>query len=377
MAAFVIYSGNLHRRLRALTEMQTAEKSRLDALQATDTTPPALRRDLQRSLRSQRRALARLSGEAYKIIQQDPVLKLRFDLLVSAHGSIAATSAIQILAELAVLSPDFQVRQWVAHAGLPTSKHAVGLVFELNYKCWTMNGRLTVLSRIERLPWSRLESSLWLRGYAKTEEPVLTVAECTSLRQMYSQPNRFRSRVEMERYRFGVGDYQYFDDPLPEVVQELRTHLYPFLAPIANRWTEALGLPGRFPSRLTELAALCRQSGQTKPTPLLLHYEAGGYNCLHQDIYGELVFPFQALFFLSEPDRDYTGGEFLLVEQRPRAQSIGEVVRAGRGEMVIFTTRYRPVKGARGYYRANVKHGVSRIKSGTRYTLGIIFHDAR
>ena len=157
----------------------------------------------------------------------------------------------------------------------------------------------------------------------------------------------------------------------------MRTHIYPYLAPIANRWTEALGFPDRFPEKLSELAAQCRKAGQTKPTPLLLHYEAGGYNCLHQDIYGKWVFPFQALFFLSEAEREYSGGEFMLVEQRPRAQSIAEVIGGDLGEMVIFTTRYRPIKGSRGYYRANVKHGVSRVRAGKRYTLGIIFHDAQ
>ncbi len=236
---------------------------------------------------------------------------------------------------------------------------------------------MPISRRIEELPWNKLEESLWSRGYAQSGEPVLTAAQCVSLKGLYSQPSRFRSRVEMERFRFGVGDYQYFADPLPELVQSLRTHLYPYLAPIANRWIEALGLPERFPLKLSELAARCRKAGQKKPTPLMLHYEAGGYNCLHQDIYGQLVFPFQALLFLSKPDRDYSGGEFLLVEQRPRAQSIAEVIRAEQGEMVIFTTRYRPLKGARGYYRGNVKHGVSRVKSGARYTLGIIFHDAQ
>jgi hypothetical protein len=231
--------------------------------------------------------------------------------------------------------------------------------------------------RIEGLSWPGLEQSLWIRGYAQTLQPVLTADECASLREMYSERSRFRSRVEMERHRFGVGDYQYFGDPLPDLVQSLRTYLYPFLAPIANRWMQALALPDRFPLALDELAAVCRQAGQTKPTPLLLHYEAGGYNCLHQDLYGPLVFPFQALFFLSDREGDYTGGEFLIVEQRPRAQSVAEVIQGRQGEMVVFTTRYRPVKGARGYYRASMRHGVSRVRSGTRYTLGIIFHNAQ
>ena len=235
---------------------------------------------------------------------------------------------------------------------------------------------MTIEQRVRRLPWREIEESLWRFGFAKTA-PVLTPQECAGLVGLYADASRFRSRIEMERYRFGVGDYQYFANPLPDAVQELRAHAYPFLAPIANRWMEALGIPEDYPAELSDLAARCRKQGQSKPTPLLLHYEAGGYNCLHQDIYGELVFPFQIVCFLSRPDRDYTGGEFLLVEQRPRAQSIGEAIRGEQGEMVVFTTRYRPVKGSRGYYRANIRHGVSRVRSGTRYTLGIIFHDAK
>ena len=229
---------------------------------------------------------------------------------------------------------------------------------------------------MHRLPWREIEEFLWRFGFAKTPA-VLTPEECAGLVGLYADASRFRSRIEMERYRFGVGDYQYFASPLPQVVQELRAHAYPFLAPIANRWMEALRMPQDYPGELSGLAARCRKQGQTKPTPLLLHYEAGGYNCLHQDIYGDLVFPFQIVCFLSRPDRDYTGGEFLLVEQRPRAQSVGEAIRGEQGETVVFTTRYRPVKGSRGYYRANIRHGVSRVRSGTRYTLGIIFHDAK
>jgi hypothetical protein len=181
----------------------------------------------------------------------------------------------------------------------------------------------------------------------------------------------------MERFRFGVGDYHYFANPLPPLVCELREHTYPHLAPIANRWYGALGLSDRFPPRLDSFLARCHKVGQKKPTPLLLHYQAGGYNCLHQDLYGELAFPFQMVCFLNEPGRDYQGGEFLLVEQRPRAQSIGRAIVGRQGEILIFTTRYRPVEGARGYYRAAVKHGVSPLALGTRYTLGVIFHDAQ
>ncbi len=235
---------------------------------------------------------------------------------------------------------------------------------------------MTTAERVGRLPWREMEDSLWQFGYARTPA-LLTEEECAALVALYREPSRFRSRIEMERFRFGVGDYQYFAHPLPEIVQELRAHAYPYLAPIASRWMEALGLPERYPPELSALLARCHKSGQTRPTPLLLHYEAGGYNCLHQDIYGELVFPFQMVCFLSRPEVDYMGGEFLLVEQRPRQQSIGEAICGGQGEALVFTTRYRPVKGARGYYRSNVKHGVSRLRSGTRYTLGIIFHDAK
>jgi hypothetical protein len=233
-----------------------------------------------------------------------------------------------------------------------------------------------IAARVEKLPWARLEESLWQFGYARTSR-LLTARQCAGLVDLYPRRERFRSRVEMERHRFGAGDYQYFAEPLPAAVQALRTAAYSHLAPIANRWMEALGLPERYPAELAELAAACRRRGQTKPTPLLLHYEAGGYNCLHQDLYGDLAFPFQMVCLLSRAGVDYTGGELLLVEQRPRAQSVGEAVAADQGEAVIFTTRYRPVRGARGFYRGQMRHGVSRVRSGTRYTLGVIFHDAR
>jgi hypothetical protein len=187
----------------------------------------------------------------------------------------------------------------------------------------------------------------------------------------------FRSRIDMARYRFGQGDYKYFANPLPAIVQDLRTAFYPALAKLANSWMEYLGDDQHFPDSLEKFLAVCRKRGQTKPTPLLLHYETGGYNCLHQDLYGDVAFPLQLTCFLSEPGRDYTGGEFLLVEQRPRAQSKGEVITPRQGEIVIFTTRYRPSPGTRGYYRVNIRHGVSRVRSGMRYTLGVIFHDAK
>jgi len=233
-----------------------------------------------------------------------------------------------------------------------------------------------IRARLAALDWGALEGSLWEWGYAKTP-PVLAPAECAELIALYADDRRFRSRVDMARYKFGVGDYKYFAAPLPPLVEALRVHAYPPLAAIANRWETALGAATRYPPDLPSLLALCRRRGQTKPTPLLLHYETGGYNCLHQDLYGDVVFPLQLTGFLSRPAVDYTGGEFLLVEQRPRAQSRGEVVATEQGEIVIFTTRHRPARSARGYSRVVMRHGVSRVRSGSRYTLGVIFHDAK
>lgn len=220
------------------------------------------------------------------------------------------------------------------------------------------------------------ETALWDFGYASAGA-VLAAAECRALISCYANAKLFRSRIEMARFRFGLGDYQYFADPLPQPVAELRERFYTLLAPLADRWMEALGLPQRYPADLAAFRAHCRAHGQAKPTPLLLHYETGGYNCLHQDLYGDIVFPFQVVVCLSRPGEDFTGGEFLIVEQRPRAQSVGHAIPLRQGEAMIFSTRYRPVKGSRGFYRANLKHGVSRVLSGARYTLGIILHDAR
>ena len=206
---------------------------------------------------------------------------------------------------------------------------------------------------------------------------MLSAEECAGLIALYPDDRRFRSRIDMARFRFGVGDYKYFAAPLPPVVADLRQHAYPPLAAIANRWMEALGSRDRYPDELEGLLARCRRAGQTKPTPLLLHYEAGGYNCLHRDLYGDVAFPLQLTAFLSRREADYTGGEFLLVEQRPRAQSRGDAIPTEQGELLFFATAERPVRGSRGYFRAGMRHGVSRVRSGSRYTLGIIFHDAR
>src|SRR5579864_3302368 len=234
----------------------------------------------------------------------------------------------------------------------------------------------SISRRVQQLDWETLEFALTENGYAQTG-PLLTAEECRELISLYADDARFRSHIEMARFRFGLGDYKYFADPLPAVIQELRESFYPPLAQIANRWRENLDSRERFPGQLEAFLKICHRHGQRRPTPLLLRYRAGGYNCLHQDIYGEVAFPLQVACFLSQPGRDYTGGEFLLMEQRPRAQSRGEVITPQQGEAVIFTTRYRPVRGSRGYYRVNIRHGVSTVKSGERYTLGIIFHDAK
>ncbi len=235
----------------------------------------------------------------------------------------------------------------------------------------------SIEKRVSVLDWKAAADSLSQRGYAVTPQ-ILSPQECASLLAMYSDESRFRSRIVMERYRFGVGDYKYFDNPLPEIVASLRAAAYPHLAKVANQWAEALGENSlRFPEEHKAFLKICHKAGQTRPTPLLLHYEAGGYNCLHQDIYGEVAFPLQMVFLLGQQGRDWEGGEFLLVEQQPRAQSKAEVVHADEGQAILFTTRHRPVRGTRGYYRVNMKHGVSRVHRGTRYTLGIIFHDAK
>jgi hypothetical protein len=234
----------------------------------------------------------------------------------------------------------------------------------------------SIRDRLLRLDWDRLEQSFWDQGYAKTE-PLLTTVECHSLIRLYGQEDKFRTRIDMARYRFGLGEYKYFADPLPPIVAELREQAYPWLATTANRWMDHVGSKERYPEELAPFLDLCHRKGQSRPTPLLLRYEAGGYNCLHQDLYGDVAFPLQLTCFLSQPGEDYEGGEFLLVEQRPRAQSIGHALRPQQGEVVIFPTRYRPAPGTRGFYRVNVKHGVSRVHSGQRYALGIIFHDAR
>jgi hypothetical protein len=235
----------------------------------------------------------------------------------------------------------------------------------------------SIAQRIGALDWTSAAMSLSERGYAVTSS-ILTPAECDSLVALYNDASRFRSQIIMERYRFGIGDYKYFANPLPELVAELRGSAYPRLAEVANQWAEALGEKApQYPRDHEAFLRICHKAGQTKPTPLMLHYETGGFNCLHQDLYGEVSFPLQMVFLLGQQGRDWEGGELILVEQQPRAQSKAQVVVADCGQAIIFTTRYRPVKGLRGYCRVNLRHGVSRVHRGTRYTLGVIFHDAK
>jgi len=228
--------------------------------------------------------------------------------------------------------------------------------------------------RIGSPAWPAIHGSLWEKGYGRIGS-VLTRAECEHLRELYADSARFRSRIDMERFRFGKGEYQYFAYPLPDLVAELRRSLYAELAATANQWMEALSLPGAYPDDLERFLDRCHRQGQKRPTPLLLRYRAGDYNCLHQDLYGAEAFPFQVIFCLSRPGEEFTGGELLLLEQRPRAQSMGHAIRLEQGEAVAITTRYRPVKGGRGWYRTTFRHGVSPVENGVRYTLGIIFHD--
>ncbi|HEX4534140.1 MAG TPA: 2OG-Fe(II) oxygenase [Rhizomicrobium sp.] len=213
------------------------------------------------------------------------------------------------------------------------------------------------------------------QGWA-TINGVLPAHDCRELTGLYSEDANFRSKIVMARHGFGKGEYKYFAYPLPSLVAELRTTLYPRLAPIANRWNEAMGIDVRYPDTHAQFLKRCHDAGQTRPTPLLLQYGPGDYNCLHQDLYGEHVFPLQVAILLSQPEEDFSGGEFVLTEQRPRMQSRASVVPLARGDAVIFAVHHRPVQGARGVYRVNMRHGVSPLRSGRRHTLGIIFHDA-
>ncbi|MEO8628581.1 MAG: 2OG-Fe(II) oxygenase [Betaproteobacteria bacterium] len=232
-----------------------------------------------------------------------------------------------------------------------------------------------IVERIESIDWTTVSQHLDVQGSASIAQ-LLTPAECESVADMYSADMKFRSRVVMGRHGFGRGEYKYFAYPLPDIVAELRGAIYPRLAPIANRWNAAMRIDVQFPDEHALFVARCHAAGQLRPTPLLLQYGVDDYNCLHQDLYGEHVFPLQVAILLSDPAHDFTGGEFVLTEQRPRMQSRPEVVPLKQGDAVVFAVHHRPVQGTRGVYRVNLRHGVSRVRSGHRHTLGIIFHDA-
>ncbi|HWB85064.1 MAG TPA: 2OG-Fe(II) oxygenase [Bryobacteraceae bacterium] len=231
------------------------------------------------------------------------------------------------------------------------------------------------LERVDRYDWEQVSKDLDEQGSAVIEH-LLSMKECRALADLYPQDEIFRSRIVMAQHGFGRGEYKYFRYPLPELIASLRTSVYPKLAPIANQWNHAMGIDVRFPDQHAKFVARCHKAGQTKPTPLLLQYGAGDYNCLHQDLYGEHVFPLQLAILLSRPGEDFTGGEFVMTEQRPRMRTRAIVVPLRQGDGVIFAVHRRPVQGMRGAYRVNLRHGVSRIRSGHRYTTGIIFHDA-
>jgi uncharacterized protein len=233
-----------------------------------------------------------------------------------------------------------------------------------------------VASRVEALDWAAIADELDDHGSAVIG-PLLHPGQCDQLAASYEDEKIFRSRVVMARHGFGKGEYQYFSYPLPALIAEMRKALYPPLADIANRWNEALGIEARYPTVHEEFLDRCHAAGQTKSTPLLLRYGAGDYNALHQDLYGDHVFPLQVAFLLARPGVDFTGGEFVLTEQRPRMQSRAEVVRLEQGQGVIFPVHHRPIRGTRGIYRVNMRHGVSRLLSGRRHTVGVIFHDSK
>lgn len=247
----------------------------------------------------------------------------------------------------------------------PMSKKALAIIPAKN-----------IAQRVKAIDWERVWRDLDAQGNAMIEG-LITPEECDAVARLYSMDGIFRSRVVMSHHGFGRGEYKYFEYPLPDMISAVRTSIYPHLVPIANRWNKAMGIDVRYPARHADFIACCHEAGQVRPTPLLLQYEAGDYNCLHQDLYGEHVFPFQVTILLSEPGRDFTGGEFVLTEQRPRMQSRPEVVQLRQGDAVVFAVHHRPVKGTRGVYRVNLRHGVSRLRTGHRHTAGIIFHDAK
>lgn len=232
-----------------------------------------------------------------------------------------------------------------------------------------------IKERLEAREWQPISENLHHNGFAIVKN-VLHKKECDELIKSYHDNDAYRKTISMERYRFGAGEYKYFQYPLPELITDIRETVYSKIVTVANEWMAELNMDKRFPLKHQEMKKLCHEHGQTKPTVLILKYGQGGFNTLHQDLYGDIYFPIQLVLFLNEPDEDYTGGEFVITEQIPRAQSKANVLKASRGDMLLFTTNFRPVKGTKGHYRVNMKHGVSPLHSGNRHTLGIIFHDA-
>jgi hypothetical protein len=232
-----------------------------------------------------------------------------------------------------------------------------------------------IVDKITSINWQEITEEMHEKGFAIIPK-FLATEQCVELIRNYDNVNAYRKTVVMERYRFGLGEYKYFNYPLPNGIQSIRESVYPKLAPIANAWMKVLNIPMIFPDTHQELLKQCNENNQLKATVLILKYGKSGYNTLHQDLYGDVYFPIQTVLFLNEPDKDFTGGEFVLTQQTPRAQSKAIVLRLKKGDMLIFTTNFRPVKGSKGYYRVNMKHGVSEVHSGERHTLGIIFHDA-
>lgn len=230
-------------------------------------------------------------------------------------------------------------------------------------------------SKLDIIDWQSVSEFMNQKGYAIIPK-ILSDEQCNELIQEYNNKNLYRKTVVMERYRFGLGEYKYFEYPLPKIIQTLRETIYPKLSPIANLWMKVLNIDKIFPETFEELQSLCHKNNQLKPTPLILKYGKGGFNTLHQDLYGDVYFPMQCVLFLNEPDKDFTGGEFVLTQQTPRAQSKAIVLKPKKGDMLIFTTNFRPIKGTRGYFQVNMKHGVSEVISGERHTLGVIFHEA-
>lgn len=232
-----------------------------------------------------------------------------------------------------------------------------------------------IISKIQNIDWESFTNNMHRDGYAIVPN-LLTDAECEALKENYDRSELYRKTVVMERYRFGLGEYKYFNYPLPDLIQTIRSQVYLYLVPIANAWFKALNIDRQFPAMHQKLILQCQDANQQKATALILKYGEGGFNTLHQDLYGDVYFPIQVVFVLSEPDADFEGGELVLTQQIPRAQSKAKVLKPGKGAMLAFTTNFKPEKGSKGYYRVNMKHGVSEIKSGERYSLGIIFHDA-